>query len=147
MPKPKKCAHIRLARFLAKYGFLVLVSQSASSWRGERSGDQSGSVPSKKRATTILSVFGMVRRFLSACGWIGPTKLGRVARQRIELGEEGRELPELRSRVGSERVIVALGTLELHAEEEAADGRAEVLGFGLVRLVKADQCEPIRVVG
>jgi hypothetical protein len=34
--------------FFAKYGFLASTSQSASSWRGERSGVQTGSRPSKK---------------------------------------------------------------------------------------------------
>ena len=89
----------------------------------------SGSVPSKNRATTVLSVFGIAMRFLSDCGCIGPTKPGRFAGSGFHLGEERRELPELFARVRRERVVVALGAFELHAEEQPADGRAHVLGL------------------
>ena len=81
MPTPKKCVQTRLAMFFAKYAFFALVSQSASSRRGERSGAQLGLLPSKKVAVIFLSVPGMTIVLRSDCGWRGPTKPGRAAKQ------------------------------------------------------------------
>src|SRR5262249_5481416 len=58
--------------------------------------------------------------------------LGRRLSEAVLGGIEGGEFPELLARPLRERVLVALGTLDLDAQEDAGRGAGEVLGLALV---------------
>ena len=85
---------------------------------------QCGSLPSRKRAWTTLSVPGMV---ISPVGY-APCTLASAGRAlALDAGEEGGVLPELRALPLGEGVVVTLGALQLHAEEQP--GRAAAARF------------------
>ncbi len=106
---------------------------------------QFGSVPSKNRATTLLSVFGIVMRFLSDCGWTGPTKPGRFA------GSGFISAKNAANSQNCSRVYGANGWSWHWAHSSFTPRNSRLTadpmfsGRGLVRLIEADEREAVRV--
>ena len=135
-PRPKSCAQVRLTIALAKNGF----SGRGHPLRQHRAvrlgaGRAVGSV--RRRGTsagTRLGRLGQEVLRLRAAGAFGHADLVVVAALvrvlrvvGLHLREERGHAPVLGLLPVGERVVVALGTLELHAEEVLADGVGQLV--------------------
>ena len=85
--------------------------------------------------------------------WATTPKIGKLTRHapherlRSGAGEEGRQLVELLALPAIGLVVVALGALDLHAEEDPRDLAGHLHGLGLVRQREADRAVLVDAAG
>ncbi len=105
-------------------GFCWPTIQSASTSRGRLGRSCRACRSSRNLACTTFPMPGIVSSATRASSPIGP--FGRP----IDAGEKRRELPELLAPPLGERMIVTLGTLDPHAEEDAGRPGGNVFWLG-----------------